>query len=417
MKKQLLTIIATGLGATLYAQTATSTAAITTFQRQYNNNQTDSIFYSFGDRMKQLVPLDKTKDMMGQLSAQLGKMNSFELTKEEAPFYYFKTPFDKGTVSIVFSLSKDNKFESFRILPYRDESAPKEKSNFVYKSPTGDIYGTLTLPAGTAKVPVVLLIAGSGPTDRNGNQSGISTNCYKMVADSLLSKGIACVRFDKRGIGESAAAAGKEENISFDDMVGDVAGMLKMLKADARFSKVIVLGHSEGSLLGMIAAGKEKVSGYISLAGAGERADKILTRQLAVQSPTLSATAVKIMDSIRNGYTLMNVEPDLKILFRPSVQPYLRSWFRYDPQLEIKKLAIPVLVLQGTTDIQVAVSDAQLLKKASPKATLKLIEGMNHVLKQAPADRAQNMTTYTNPTLPLSPGLMPAIYSFVAAAQ
>ena len=418
MKKYLLPIALLRMATATHAQSrADYNAAVSKFQTFYNANQKDSIFNQFSDRIKLLMPADKTAQMMAQLSTRLGAMGSYEFTKEEPPLSYYKTTFKNGTVSLILSLSKDNKFESFRFVPYEVDAGPNEKSNFTYAAPTGSVYGSLTMPVTDNKVPVVLVIAGSGPTDRNGNQAQMKSNAYKLIADSLLKAGIACLRYDKRGIGESVAAAKSEESTRFDDMADDAAGIIKMLKGDSRFSKVYVLGHSEGSLVGMIAAKKEPVSGFISLAGAGQRADKIIEQQLATQSKEGAAVARVIMDSLVKGYKVRNVDTALMMLFRPSVQPYLTSWFTHDPQAEINKVAAPILILQGTTDIQVAVSEAEMLKKANPKATLKLVRGMNHVLKQAPADREQNVATYNNAALPLSAGLMEAILKFINATK
>jgi pimeloyl-ACP methyl ester carboxylesterase len=236
---------------------------------------------------------------------------------------------------------------------------------------------------------------------------------YKMLADSLLLHGIASLRYDKRGVGESKAVVKSEASGKFEDLVDDAAGFIKMLKADHRFSKVIVLGHSEGSLIGMIAAGRTKSDAFISVAGPGERIDKIIERQLAAQSPQLAAEATVIFDSLGRGYAVQKPDQELLFLFRPSVQPYLMSWLRYDPREEIKKLAQPVMILQGATDIQVSIQDAQLLKKAKPDAVLKLVAGMNHILKQASADRQKNMATYSMPDLPLDAELVGDIAAFV----
>jgi hypothetical protein len=298
-------------------------------------------------------------------------------------------------------------------VPYTVDSLPKEKTNFTYQSPAGAIYGTLAMPATDKKVPVVLIIAGSGPTDRNGNQPTLRCNTYKMLADSLLKEGIASLRYDKRGIGESQAAVKSEDEMRFGDMVDDAAGMIKQLKADNRFSKIIIAGHSEGSLIGMIAAGRVPVNGYISLAGAGLTANKLIEKQMEAQMREKIPAARILMDSLLHGYKVSNIDPQLTHLFRPSIQPYLISWYQADPQKEIKKVVAPILILQGTTDIQVDEANAEQLKLAAPKATLKMITGMNHILKQAPADRDLNMATYNNPEIPLCPGLMPAIYQFI----
>ncbi len=282
------------------------------------------------------------------------------------------------------------------------------------KTDKGNIYGSLVTPPGINKVPVVLIIPGSGPTDRNGNnQYGVKGNTYSMLADSLQKEGIASLRYDKRGIGASAAAMTREDSLTFDDMVNDAIGFTKMLKQYWRFSKVIILGHSEGSLIGIRVAEQEKVAGLISAAGIAQRADKIVEKQLKEQSKELSKKSKVLFDSLLDGYTVNVEDPALTPLFRNSVQNYIRSWLKYTPDEEIKKLQIPILILQGTNDIQVAVSEAEKLSKAAPGATLTVIDGMSHLLKQAPEDRVKNEATYSDPNLPLSPGLMPAIMKFI----
>jgi fermentation-respiration switch protein FrsA (DUF1100 family) len=152
----------------------------------------------------------------------------------------------------------------------------------------------------------------------------------------------------------------------------------------------------------MIAAGREKAAAYISVAGAGERIDKIVERQLGAQSKAAAAGATIIFDSLAKGYTVKHVDSSFGSLFRPSIQPYLISWLKYDPAKEIRKLKVPVMVIQGSTDIQVAVSDAEQLKKALPAAQLTIVKGMSHILKDGPADRQQNFATYSQPDLPLN---------------
>jgi uncharacterized protein len=289
------------------------------------------------------------------------------------------------------------------------------ESDFILKTASGDLHGTLTLPDGRQKPPVVLIIAGSGPTDRNGNASskGINTNMYKMLADSLSLKGIASLRFDKRGIGESKAAMTAESDMKFEDYINDACALIAKLKTDNRFSRVIVLGHSEGSLIGMIAAARAKADAYISVAGAGERLDKTLEQQLQAQSPAMAAEATVLLDSLAKGYTVRQPTGVLQSLFRTSIQPYLISLLQYDPQTEIGKLTIPVLLIQGTTDLQVGLADARALKKAKPDATLKEIDQMNHIFKHAPADRTENISTYNKPDLPIMAEPVEDIEAFI----
>ena len=288
-------------------------------------------------------------------------------------------------------------------------------SEVILKTSTGDISGTLTVPDNVKKSPIVLIIAGSGPTDRDGNSAmGLQTNAYKMLAEDLAKNGISTLRFDKRGIGKSAAAMGNESEIRFETYIKDVEDWISLLKMDKRFSKIIILGHSEGSLIGIIAAEHSDVDKLISLAGVGRSADKVLLDQLKDKLPLeLYNESEIILDSLRAGKTVSNVNQNLSTIFRPSVQPYLISWIKYDPAKEISKLNIPVLIIQGTTDLQVTVNDAKLLAAAKPDAKLIIIENMNHVLKESDSNIQNNMATYTNPDLPLKEELVYDIVNFI----
>jgi len=283
---------------------------------------------------------------------------------------------------------------------------------------TGTIYGTLEMPAATGSVPVVLIIAGSGPTDRDGNSKALpgANNSLKMLADGLAAHGIASVRYDKRGIAASASAAGKEEDLRFDNYVSDAQDWLKQLRADKRFTTVSVAGHSEGSLIGMIAAREAHADGYVSLEGAGRKPAQIIVEQLTPQvTPEMLATSKHLMALIEAGSPpdTTTVPPMLASLFRPSVRPYLVSWFRYDPAIEISKLKVPALIVQGTTDIQTSMTDAKALAAGYPAARFLSIDGMNHVLKTAPAGRAEQMAAYSDPTMPVVPKLIDEISAFV----
>jgi uncharacterized protein len=299
-------------------------------------------------------------------------------------------------------------------------NAQNIEQNIVLKQPVGSLSGVLLSPPTSQKIPVVIIIAGSGPTDKDGNNmQGPKPYSYKMIAEGLVKNGIASFRYDKRGIGDSKTAVKKESDVIFDTFVQDAYQWIDTLTNTNRFSKIIVLGHSEGSLIGMIATQNRKVDKYISLAGPGRPIDEILNEQMQNQPTPLPDSVVKEisknLSSLKKGQSIPKLMQSFVIisLFRPSIQPYMISWLKYNPMEEIKKLKVPTMIIQGTTDIQVPVSDAQLLSKSKPEAKLLLIEGMNHVLKDAPADRVENSKTYLNPDLPLSKGLMEGIVDFI----
>lgn len=280
---------------------------------------------------------------------------------------------------------------------------------------TGELKGTLILPAKAKKnLTVVVLQAGSGPTNRYGNNPlGVKADSYKLIAESLAQRDIATLLMDKRGIAASAPAMKSEAALRFDDYADDLAGWIAFIKKDKRVKKVFIAGHSEGSLVGMLAAQKEKAAGYISLEGAGERIDKVITWQYAQQLPKAAPVVDSLFNRLSSGQKLDTIPPYLMSIFHPSVQPYILSWMKHDPCTEIGKLKIPILIIQGSTDLQTVTAQGENLKRCAPNATYLLIPGMNHVLKDADIDRAKNLATYANTNLPLSAGLIDAIVNFV----
>jgi uncharacterized protein len=279
---------------------------------------------------------------------------------------------------------------------------------------TGTIRGSLFVPEGKASFPVLLVIAGSGPTDRYGNSPlGVKANSYKMLAEALCTQNIGVLLFDKRGVAKSAGAAKKEADLRFENYVDDVVQWIELVKKDKRIKGIFIAGHSEGSLIGMLAAQKIKVQGYISVAGPAHGIAEIITQQYTQQLPKAGPIVDSLFRRLQNNQSVDSVPPYLLAIFRPSVQPYIKSWMKYIPCDEIKKLNVPTLIIQGGTDIQVAPGEATLLKTCKEDAGMILLDSMNHVLKNAPLNRAQNIATYSNPALPLTVGFANAIALFI----
>ena len=283
-------------------------------------------------------------------------------------------------------------------------------------TPTGTLYGSLVLPKSDKPVPVVLIIAGSGPTDRNGNNTqGGRNDSLKKLAWHLAQNNIASVRFDKRGIAESRPAAPDERTLNLDQYVTDAVAWGNKLKADPRFADVFILGHSEGALIASLAAPGMDAAGVISIAGTARPVGQVLREQLQRNNmpPALLQRSFELIHALESGRTDDNVPEALHVIFRPSVQPYLISLLRYDPAKAFAALKMPALIIQGTHDIQVDVNDARLLKAAKPDADLALIDGMNHVMRIVPMDIKRQVQSYNDPNQRLSSELGDKFVRFV----
>jgi pimeloyl-ACP methyl ester carboxylesterase len=280
---------------------------------------------------------------------------------------------------------------------------------------TGELFGSLLLPKSDNPVPVVLIISGSGPTDRDGNNTdGGRNDSLKRLAWVLAKHNIASVRYDKRGVAASLAATPDERNLTVEAYVSDAQAWGQKLKTDPRFGKLIVLGHSEGALIASLAAPGIGADAVISVSGSARPVDQVIRQQLGNRlPPPLLLRSNELLDSLKAGKPDANVPPALQVIFRPSVQPYLISLFRQDPAAAFAKLKMPALIIQGSNDIQVGVNDAKLLKAAKPDAELALIEGMNHVMRIVPYDVKRQLASYKDPQLPLAAELGTRILGFI----
>lgn len=279
----------------------------------------------------------------------------------------------------------------------------------------GELYGSLLLPKSEQPVPVVLIISGSGPTDRDGNNpDGGRNDSLKRLAWVLAKHNIASVRYDKRGVAASLAATPDERNLTLDAYVSDAVAWGQKLKADSRLGPLIVLGHSEGALIATLAAPQLDAAAVISVSGTARPVDQVLRQQLSYRlPPALMLRANELLDSLKAGRVDEDVPPQLQVIFRPSVQPYLITLFREDPSAAFARLKMPALIIQGSNDIQVGVGDAQMLKAAKPDAQLALIEGMNHVMRIVPNDIKRQLASYKDPQLPLAAELGTKILGFI----
>jgi pimeloyl-ACP methyl ester carboxylesterase len=285
--------------------------------------------------------------------------------------------------------------------------------------PTGSLKGTLLTPA-LKSGPVVLIIPGSGPTDRDGNNpAGVKASTYRLLAEGLASRGVATLRIDKRGMFASAAATPDANAVTIADYVVDVRSWVAVLRKQTGAPCVWVLGHSEGGLVAMAAAKEQAdVCGLVLVATAGRPMGEVLRDQLKANpaNEPILGQALPAIDALEQGHRVDTggMHPALQGLFNPAVQGFLMSAFSYDPRRVLSGYSKPVLVLQGQRDIQVGEADARLLKQADPQATLILLPNVNHVLKAVTSDDfGGNVGTYANPGLPLASGVVEAIADFL----
>ncbi|MDA9524514.1 hypothetical protein XI06_30570 [Bradyrhizobium sp. CCBAU 11434] len=278
--------------------------------------------------------------------------------------------------------------------------------------------GTLLKPRDVEHPPVVLLIGGSGPTDRNGNQGGTGPGELRQLAEQLAEKGIASLRYDKRAVGRSAVAGLREKDFVLNSFVDDAVTWLDWLRRRPDLGPRIIAGHSEGGVIALLAAKRTSVAGIVLLATPGRKLGDVIREQLQGfrMDAALQSEASTILATLERGELVPNVSPALHALFRPSIQRYMISELAIDPVTEIKTLTLPVMIVSGGHDLQISSADADALSAERPDAICLTISGMNHVLKMAPADRASQQDAYSNPNLPLAPGLSDAIANFVQQA-
>lgn len=293
--------------------------------------------------------------------------------------------------------------------------ANKKDVEVTIETDEGTLYGSLLVPKGKKPKKVVLLIPGSGPTDRDCNSAiGMETNAFLLLAEALYEEGIATLRVDKRASGKSKATfATSLMEIQFDDFIRDTELWIEFLKKDKRFSEITIAGHSQGSLAAMVAGKNKRVDKYISIAGAGEPIDEVLMDQLGTSLPDQRVEIRYFLDSLSAGVYWHDGPSAVKNMLPEYLTPFMQQWISYDPHLIIQELICPVLIVNGETDLQVAVKEAELLYETKLDAEYVIIPEMNHVLKNAPSERFANFATYNAPDLPLNEKLIETIITFV----
>lgn len=272
------------------------------------------------------------------------------------------------------------------------------------------IDGTLLELDNNTATTLAIIIAGSGPTDRNGNQNFMKSNSLKSLAESLTKHNIATFRYDKRVVKQ--ILKGKvDPNTMFDDFVTDAQNIVDYFNEKNIYKNIVVIGHSQGSLVGMLAS--SKADAFISLAGAGQDIGMVITEQVGKTAPFFIEDTKRVFGILKTGETTTDYPPALASLFNIELQPFMMNWMQYNPAEIISSLEIPVLIVNGTKDLQVSVDEAKLLNEALPKSEIVIIDNMNHVLFTIEGDDLENAKSYNEGFRKINQELVNTITSFI----
>ena len=272
-----------------------------------------------------------------------------------------------------------------------------------------NIYGSIVEPKSRSNSSLVIFIGGSGPIDRDGNQSFMKCDMFKKLAYSLSKKGISSFRYDKRVV--TQIRKGKlDKKITFDDFVSDAIEIIDFF--ESKYNSIIIAGHSQGSLVGLLSI-KEGVSGFISLSGAGRTIDMVIEDQISKTAPMFLEDTKKIFKILRSGKITEDFPLPLYSLFNIEIQPFMISWMQYDPKKIIAKIPIPSLIINGDNDLQVDEKEAKLLYNSAQNSEILIVKNMNHVLVEIEGDELKNVKSYNNPELKISEIVIEKMVEFI----
>jgi alpha-beta hydrolase superfamily lysophospholipase len=277
----------------------------------------------------------------------------------------------------------------------------------------GFIDAVLTVPPDVERPPVVLLIAGSGSTDHDGNGPQAKPATLKKLSEQLVARKIATLRYDKRGAGGWKPEYGRPEDFRFPQFVDDATALVNYLRGSRKFSRVVLAGHSEGGLVAILTARRVPIDRLVLLVTAARRQGDLVKAQLEKKLPPEKLEPiVKAIDAIMAGQIVD--PPPQGLAIAPSMQPGIASAFTEDPIPPLKLIDQPTLIIGGGRDLQVARLDFAALSAASPVAKTLWLPDMNHVLVDV-TDEADNMTAYNQSERALDSALVDSVAAFILA--
>lgn len=287
--------------------------------------------------------------------------------------------------------------------------------------PQGPLAGTLTLAEG--KGPAVVIIPGSGPTDRDGNSPlGITAGSYRLLADALAEKGVSSVRIDKRGMFGSRAAVADPNDATMAGYADDARAWARLAAKRTGNRCAWLVGHSEGGVVALQAAqSADGICGVVLIASPGRPLGDVMRAQFRANpanAPILDA-ALGMLDAVQQGRTVdpATLPAPLGQMFPTGSQRYLSGVIAVDPAKLAATATVPVTIVQGDADLQVSVvEDAKRIAAANPQATLTVVPGVNHVLKAVGTDRLANQRSYADSSLPIAAEVVDAVVGAVTPA-
>ncbi|WP_109851866.1 alpha/beta hydrolase [Aquimarina sp. AU58] len=304
-----------------------------------------------------------------------------------------------------------SKFYLFMILISALSFAQKKEFNSAVVKINKYIEGSLVTPYSEGNVPLVIFIMDAGAINRDGNDRMSKNDTFKQLSYELAKEGIATYRYDKR-LFKMDGLGIKEHEISLDHYIEDAISIIDYFNKNGKYKKIIIAGHGQGSLVGMIAA-KGRANGFISIAGNAASIDQVIIEQIAKQAPGLDKSASVAFKQLKENGRATNYDPALESIFRYNLQPFMSSWIKYNPSDEILKLEMPIFIIYGDKDIQVELIQAEKFKEIIPQAEYLFVTNMNHILKEIKGGRLENHKSYNEPFRKIMPEVLTGITNFV----